>query len=398
MGKQKPANPFYKALQSLYYGIIKLTAMRSLLATILLALTITASAQEYYLFVGTYTTGRSKGIYVFKFNSKNGELQWVSNTDSSANPSFLAVSSNGKYVYAVNETGGEQPGRVSAFAFDNSEGKLSFLNQQLTGGDHPCFVTTDPGGKWVVVGNYSGGNLSAFPINKDGTLAPYSQLVQHKGSSANKQRQEKAHVHATFFSPDHQYILAPDLGMDKVMVYQFNAASKKPLTPAPVPYAASAPGSGPRHLTFHPNQKYVYLLEEMSGTVKAFQYNRGTLKSFQSIATHPAGFTGQPGSADIHISPDGKFLYASNRGDENNLAIFSINPSTGKLASVGYQPVRGAQPRNFIIDPTGRYLLVANQKTNNIVIYKRDMQTGLLQATLQQVDVPNPVCLQMLAK
>ncbi len=372
--------------------------MRSLLAAFFLVFSISASAQEYYLFVGTYTTGRSKGIYVFKFSARNGELQWVSNTDSAANPSFLAVSGNGKYVYAVNETGRERPGRVSAYAFDATEGKLSFLNQQFTGGDDPCFVTTDPAGKWIVVGNYSGGNLAALPLNNNGTIAPYAQLIQHKGSSAIKQRQEKAHVHATFFSPDYQYILAPDLGMDKLMVYQFNAAAKKPLTPAPVPFAASAPGSGPRHLSFHPNQKYVYLLEELSGTVKAFQYNKGSLKSFQSIATHPENFSGQPGSADIHISPDGKFLYASNRGDENNLAIFSINPSTGRLTTVGYQPVRGAQPRNFIIDPTGRYLLVANQKTNNIVIYKRDMQTGLLQPTLQQVDVPNPVCLQMLVK
>lgn len=205
-------------------------------------------------------------------------------------------------------------------------------------------------------------------------------------------------MHATFFSPDYKYILAPDLGMDKLMIYQFNAVSQKPLTPASIPYAASTPGSGPRHLTFHPNQKFVYLLEEMSGTVKAFQYKKGTLNPFQSIATHPANFTGQPGSADIHVSPDGKFLYASNRGSENNLAIFSINPSTGALTIVGYQPVRDEQPRNFIIDPTGRYLLVANQRTNNIVVYRRDMQTGLLQPTLQQIDVPNPVCLKMLAQ
>ncbi|MBV9986141.1 MAG: lactonase family protein [Chitinophagaceae bacterium] len=372
--------------------------MRFLPAITCFLATLTVSAQEYYLFVGTYTTGKSKGIYVYKFNSNNGELQWISNTDSSANPSFLATAPNGKYLYAVNETGRDQPGRVSAYSFDKKEGKLSLLNQQLSGGDDPCFVTTDQSGKWVIVGNYSGGNLSAFPVNKDGSLAPYSQLIQHKGSGANKQRQEKAHVHSTFFSPDYRHVLTPDLGMDKVMIYAFDPSQKRPLSPAATPYAASTPGSGPRHLAFHPNRKYAYLIEELTGTVRAFNYNRGMLNSFQTIATHPDSYKGQPGSADIHVSPDGKFLYASNRGDENNIAIFSIDPANGRLTSVGYQPVPGATPRNFMIDPTGKYLLVANQKTSNIVIYRRDMKTGLLQPTLQQVDVPNPVCLQMLPK
>lgn len=359
---------------------------------------LSASSQEYYLFAGTYTGGKSKGIYVYKFNANSGEVQTVSNTDSSTNPSFLAISPNGKYVYAVNETGREKPGRVSAYAFDKNTGKLSLLNQQLSGGDDPCYIAVDASGKWVVVGNYSGGNLSVFPINANGALAPYSQLIQHKGGSVNKERQEKAHVHSTFFSPDGQYVLAPDLGMDKIMIYQFNGASRKPLTPAKIPFAATAPGSGPRHLDFHPNGKYAYLVEEMSGAVTVFTYNKGVLKPVQTIATHPADFKGKPGSADIHISPDGKFLYASNRGEENNIAIFSVDNATGKLTHVGYQPVRGVQPRNFMIDPTGKYLLVANQRTNNIVVYKRDMETGLLQATPQQIEIPNPVCLKMIAK
>jgi len=372
--------------------------MRSLLVICISLFAMSGSAQNYYLFAGTYTSGKSKGIYVFQFNSNNGEVAYVSNTDSCTNPSFLSVSPNGKYLYAVNETGREQPGHVSAFEFDKARGELSFLSQQLTGGDDPCFVTTDPSGKWVVVGNYSGGSLSAFPVNGDGSLEPYAQLIQHKGSSANKQRQEKAHVHAAFFTPDYQYILAPDLGMDKVMVYQFTPTNKKPLQPAAVPFAASVPGSGPRHFAFHPNKKFAYLIEEMSGTVKTFAYAKGVLKPLQVIATHPDTFKGQPGSADIHVSPDGKFLYASNRGEENNLAIFSIDQVTGKLTTVGYQAINGIQPRNFIIDPTGKYLLVANQKTNNIVVFKRDMVKGLLQPTLQQIDVPSPVCLQMLEK
>ncbi|MEA3425681.1 MAG: lactonase family protein [Bacteroidota bacterium] len=372
--------------------------MRYLLALFLCLSFPSLYAQHYYLFVGTYTTGKSKGIYVYEFNAQNGEMTWVSNTDSSSNPSFLAIAPNGRYVYAVNETGRTIPGRVSAYAFNKNNGQLQLLNQQASGGDDPCFITVHPSGKWVVVANYSGGNLSALPVNPDGTLAPYTQLIQHKGSGGNKERQSSAHVHSTFFSPDHQYILAPDLGMDKVMSYRFTATAQKPLQPAAVPFSLSEPGSGPRHLAFHPNKNFVYRIEELTGTVTVSTYSNGVMKNIQTIATHPDGFTGQPGSADIHVSPDGKFLYASNRGEENNIAIFSIHPVSGKLTAVGYQPVEGAQPRNFIIDPSGKYLLVANQKTNNIVIFQRNQETGLLKPTLQKVEVPSPVCLQLLAK
>lgn len=370
--------------------------MRYLLACFMSLCVTLAYSQDFYLFVGTYTTGKSKGIYVFRFNSQNGEVQWVSSTDSSTNPSFLAVSPDGTKLYAVNETGGDQPGYISAYDFDAATGQLSLLNNQPTGGDHPCFVTIDQTGKWVVVGNYTGGNLAALPVNKDGSLSHYAQLIQHTGSSANKERQQKAHVHATFFSPDYKHILAPDLGTDKVMVYQFNASQKKPLKPAATPYATSAPGSGPRHLDFHPNQRFVYVLEELTGTIKAYRYSNGFMTGIQTIATHPADFSGQPGSADIHVSPDGKFLYASNRGEENNLAIFSIDANTGRLTAKGYQPIPGAGPRNFIIEPGGNFLLVANQKTSNIVIYRIDKKTGMLQRTLRQVEVPNPVCLKLL--
>ncbi len=372
--------------------------MKWLLFIFLSLTTLISSAQHYYLFVGTYTSGKSKGIYVYDFNAKNGEVAYIGNTDSCTNPSFITLSPDGNFLYAVNETGRNQPGHVSAFAFDKDKGELSFLNQQLSGGDDPCYLTTDQKGKWLTVANYSGGSLAAFPINPDGSLAPYSQLIRHTGKSINKERQEKAHVHATFFSPDYKYILAPDLGMDKVMLYRFNPMSQKPLTPASVPFVKTLSGNGPRHLCFHPNNKWVYLVEELSGTVRSFTYQNGLMDPFQTIATHPDSFKGKPGSADIHISPDGRFLYASNRGEENNLAIFSIDAKTGILAHIGYQPVMGEQPRNFMIDPTGNFLLVANQRTNNLVIYARDKITGLLQPTLQQLEVPNPVCLQMLLK
>jgi 6-phosphogluconolactonase len=352
-------------------------------------------AQDYYLFAGTYTSGKSKGIYVYRFNGKTGEMQWVSNTDSCNNPSFLAIAPNGKHLYAVNEAG-EQPGRVSAFAFNASDGSLQLLNSQLSGGEAPCFVTVDKTGQWVLTGNYVSGSLAALPVNKDGSLAPYTQMITHTGSSINKSRQERSHIHASFLTPGQHFVMAPDLGTDKLMIYAFNRHARQPLQPAVHPYFAVMPGSGPRHLDFHPGRPYLYLVEELSGTVTAFRYHKSKLTKLQTIATHPADFKGQPGSADIHVSPDGKFLYASNRGEENNIAIFAIDTATGMLSSRGYQSLPGRGPRNFTMDPDGNFLLVALQQTNNIVVYKRDKDTGTLGAVPQQLELPNPVCLKLL--
>lgn len=353
-------------------------------------------AQRFYLLIGTYTGTGSKGIYVYDFNAQTGKAKWVSNTDTITNPSFVTFSHNGNFVYAVNETNGANPGRVSAFSFNKTSGKLKFLNTVLSGGDDPCYVAAGNNNKWVAVANYTGGSVAVFPVNKNGSLEPYSQLIQDSGSSINKVRQEKAHVHESVFSPDNNYLFTPDLGMDKVMIYKFKSTLKKPLQPASPAFVNATPGSGPRHITFHPNKKFAYLIHEMGGTVTAYSYNNGKLKEIQELPTHPVGFKGVIGSAEVFTSPDGKFLYASNRGDENTITIFSINPSTGKLKLIGYQTVFGKAPRNFIIDPTGNYLLVANQDSDNIVIFKRDKKTGLLKETKEQIKLPKPVCLQMI--
>lgn len=372
--------------------------MRISILSLLLFISFCATAQNFYLFVGTYTNKGSKGIYVYRFNAATGAAEWVSNTDSVANPSYLAIAPNRKYIYAVNETHGENGGNVSAYTFDKTTGKLTFINHQSTGGDGPAYVSVSRNNNWVMVGNYSGGSTAAFAANKDGSLQPYSQLLQDSGSSANAQRQEKAHVHSTVFSPAGDFLFTPDLGTDKVMIYKFNPNSKKPLSPATPPYVAVAAGNGPRHFTFHPSEKFAYLMQELSGTVGVFRYSNGKLTLLEDVPTHPADYKGNIGSADIHVSPDGKFLYASNRGDENTITIFSINPATGKLKLKGYQSTLGKTPRNFIIDPTGNYLLVANQNTDNIVIFKRSKQTGLLTPTGKQIEVSMPVCLQMLSK
>jgi 6-phosphogluconolactonase len=370
--------------------------MRLTLVITFLFISLCSIAQSYYLFVGTYTNNGSKGIYVYRFNASTGKAEWVSNTDGLVNPSYLAIAPDKKHIYAVTETARNNSGSVSAFSFDRGSGQLTFINKQPSGGDNPCYVSVHKNNKWVVVGNYSGGSLSAFPLNTDGSLQPFSQSIQHQGKGIIEDRQEKSHVHATVFAPAQDYVFVPDLGLDKVMIYKFNPSVKAPLQEARKPYAASVPGSGPRHFTFHPSNQFAYLIEEMSGTVVTYRYKNGELTLVQRLATHPANYKGEIGSADIHVSPDGNFLYASNRGDENTITIFAINKKTGRLTLKDFQPTLGVAPRNFTIDPSGKYLLVANQETDNIVIFKRNKQTGLLEKTGEELKVPNPVCLQMM--
>ncbi len=350
------------------------------------------NTQSFFLFASTYTNKGSKGIYVYSFDAKKGITNPVSNTDIADNPSYLAIASGGNFLYAVNETGGDKPGGVSAYSFDRKTGKLKFINQQESGGDHPCYVAVNKKRTWLAAGNYTGGNLSMLPINSDGSLQPAIQKIQHFGKGVHKQ-QEIPHVHATVFSPDEQYVFVPDLGTDKVVSYSFKPKNKIVLTS--FSSANTEPGSGPRHLVFHPNNKWAYLIEELSGSIQAFDYKKGSLSKTQRISTHPADYKGAKGSADIHLSPDGKFLYASNRGDANNITIFSIDKN-GKLNWRGYQSTLGVHPRNFMIDPTGSWLLVANKDTDNVVIFKRNKHTGMLTASGNEIKISSPVFLQMI--
>ncbi|MBS1667279.1 MAG: lactonase family protein [Bacteroidetes bacterium] len=371
--------------------------MRLLILLLLALLSGKSFSQEYYLFVGTYTSGPSYGIYVYQFNSKNGDAKLVDSA-ASQNPSYLALSPTGNYLYAANEVSGSQGGEVSAFGFDKHSGKLSFLNKQPSEGTSPCYISISKDNKWLMVANYSSGTIAALPLNNDGTIAPAAQTIQFKGTGPNTMRQEKSHAHSVIFSPDGNYLLAANLGSDKEMIFKFNSASSQPLVAAKDSAVSMAPGSGPRHIAFYPHKPYVYVVEELGGTVEAFRFANGSLKRFQLISTHPKDFKGNKGSADIHISPNGKFLYASNRGDANSIAVFAIDKQTGKLKLNGIQSVLGKHPRNFIIDPTGRFLLVANKDTDNIVVFKINPQTGLLKPTGKQLQVPNPVCLKLLEK
>jgi 6-phosphogluconolactonase len=367
----------------------------------LLLLSVSGFTQQYYLFIGTYTQGPSgaangsKGIYVYRFDATAGSFQPVS-TIAADNPSYLALAPHGNCLYAVNETHEGGTGNVSAFAFDKKTGKLSFLDKQTSGGSDPCYVAVDKRRKWVIVANYSGGSYEALPVRADGSLAPATQIVRHYGSGPNKARQEKAHVHSTILTPDEKFMVVCDLGMDQLSVLHFNfAAAGKPLTPATDSVVHLQPGVGPRHSCFYPGKPYAYVIDELSGTVDAFHYSNGRFTSLQHTSSHPAGYKGDIGSADIHIAPGGKFLYASNRGDANNLAIFSIDSATGRLTGKGFQSTMGKTPRNFMIDPTGRWLLVANQNGNNVVLFRIDPQTGMLSDTGKRIELPSPVCLKM---
>jgi len=376
--------------------------MRIFISTFtLLLLSLAGFSQQYYLFVGTYTEGASaagsKGIYVYTFDAATGDCKPVSTT-ATTNPSYLAVAPGGKFVYAVGETHGANPGSVSAFSFDKKSGKLSFIDKQESGGADPCYVTVDVTRKWAMVANYSGGSLSALPIAADGSLQPAAQTFQHTGNGANKGRQEKAHVHSTILSPDDKYLLVCDLGTDKLSLLRFNPGSaRQPLTPAADSVVSVQPGVGPRHSAFHPTKPYAYVIGELTGTVDAFHFSGGKLTPIQHVSSLPDGFKGDIGSADIHVSPNGKFLYASNRGDANSIVIYAIDQNTGKLTVKGFQSTMGKTPRNFMIDPTGHWLLAANQNGKNVVIFRIDPQTGMLTPTGKQLEIPAPVCLKMTA-
>ena len=351
-------------------------------------------AQQQFLIVGTYTGGKSEGVYVFSFDSRNGDAREVSHVKTS-NPSFVAISPDKQFVYAVHEDAASngKGGEISAYRFNKSTGKLVYINQAPTGGDHPCFVEVDRTGKWVFAGNYTSGSLSVLPVKPGGGVGEPIQTIQHEGSGPNRERQEKPHVHCTLMSADNRFLFVPDLGIDRVMIYEFDSRTGK-LKAARQPFVQSPGGAGPRHITFHPSNRYAYLVEELTGTVEVYQYQSGNLKQVQRISTMPAGDTSFPGSADIHVSPDGKFLYASNRSTVNTLAIFRISPVTGLLQLIGHQSTLGQTPRNFNFDPSGKFLLVANQNSDQVVIFRRDSKTGLLTDTGRRIDVGKPVCLR----
>lgn len=346
---------------------------------------------ELTMVVGTYTDAGSKGIYTFRFSQEEAECTPLSHAEIS-NPSYLTISGNNKFVYAVSEHGNGQEA-ITAFGLNTNQGTLQFLNVQPAMGADPCYITTN--GKNIVTANYSGGSVSVFPIATDGSLLPASDVVHFVGSGPDKDRQEKSHVHCVTFSPDGKFLFANDLGTDKIYKFNVNtqadAKNKEKLLEIGIPPAFSVtPESGPRHLTFTPDGNYAYLINELSGQVTAFQYKEGNLTEMQSIA---ADTVNARGSADIHVSPDGKFVYASTRLEADGVAIFKIDGQTGKLTKAGFQ-LTGKHPRNFIITPNGKLLLVACRDKNAIEVYQREIETGLLTYLDKDILLNKPVCIK----
>jgi 6-phosphogluconolactonase len=355
-----------------------------------------ASGKTLTVYVGTYTggTSASKGIYPMRLDLATGVLTEAGTPAESVSPSFLALHPSGRFLYAVNETGGsaKEAGGVSAFAIDARTGGLTFLNRQSSRGGSPCHLALDAKGRHVLVANYGGGSVAVLPVQESGRLDAATTFVQHEGQSADPGRQKGPHAHWVDLDKANRFALVADLGLDQVLVYRFDPA-KGGLTPPQPAAARLAPGAGPRHAAFDPGGRRVYVINELNSTVTAFSYDAGAgkLSELQTVSTLPAGFTGKSFTAEIAVRPDGKFLYGSNRGHDS-IAIFAIDPATGKLTAAGHQSTLGKVPRNFAIDPTGAYLLAANQDSDTIAVFRIDKTSGGLTAVGPPISVPRPVC------
>jgi 6-phosphogluconolactonase len=355
--------------------------------------------EKLWVFVGTYTGKASKGIYRCELDLATGKLEPRGLAVETANPSFLAIHPNHRFLYAVGEIsefGGKKSGAVSAFSLNPKTGELALLNQQPSGGAGPCHLVVDQQGKHVLAANYGGGSACVFPIGEDGRLGEATAFVQHRGSGTNPQRQDAPHAHSINLDPANRFAFVADLGLDKVLVYHYEA-DKGTLTPNDPPAVDLAPGSGPRHFAFHPSGRFAYVINELKSTITAFKYdaNRGVLETLQTVSALPKDFKGKSWTAEVQVHPSGKFLYGSNRG-HNSIAIFTIDSNTGELTAVGHQGHQIKTPRNFGIDPTGTYLLVANQDSDSIVVFRIDARTGELTPTGSVAEVPMPVCVKMI--
>ncbi len=376
----------------------RLIALAAVLATAgmpVFAADTPAPPQRFVVYVGTYTGKGSQGIYAWRFDSADGSMSPLGLMAETASPSFLALHPDGAHLYAVNEIHdyeGTAAGAVTAFAIDPASAKLKTLNQISSRGADPCHLVVDPTGHFAIVANYSGGSIASFPIAPNGTLGPAAVFIQHHGSSVNHDRQEAAHAHNVALSNDNRYAVICDLGMDKLMVYRFNAQTGA-LTPNDPPFAAVKPGSGPRHFLFDAQNKHGYVIDELASTIIAFDWDEahGELHEKQTVSTLPASFHGQNTTAEIAIDPSGHFLYGSNRGNDS-IAVFRIDAGDGTLKPAGHFATRGKTPRNFAIDPTGKWLLAANQDSGSVQVFRIDPATGALSWTKRTLHVSQPVC------
>lgn len=356
-------------------------------------------SERFLAFVGAARgEGDPEGIYVHSFHVPSGTLQRLWDVTDVYNPSFLAVHPNGNYLYAIDEDRSESPsvGKVSAFSIDRATGYIKKLNTVRSHGQGLAHISTDLTGKYLFTAHYGGGSISVLPIQDDGRLGEATDIVQHEGSGEHP-RQDGPHPHSIFIDPTNTFVFVPDLGLDEVKIYAFDAARGQ-FKPHSTPAIQLDSGSGPRHLAFHTKGQYMYVINELSSTITAFRYDAatGTAHELQTVSTLPKDFSGENTTAEILVHPSGKFLYGSNRGHDS-ICIYAIDEEYGTLSFLGHEPTRGGHPRNFAIDPTGTFLFAENRDDNNVVVFRIHEQSGLLQATGHEVEVPRPVCLKMVA-
>jgi 6-phosphogluconolactonase len=355
------------------------------------ALAAVAAQPQYFVYVGTYTGPRSRGIYASRFDPSTGKVSDPVLVGETQNPSFFAFHPSGKLLYAVNEN---DNGSLTAFSLDPKTGMLTRLNSAPSRGASPCYISVDSTGRTALVANYSSGTVAGVRIAADGKLGDSTAFHQDKGTGPNKQRQEKAHAHSITLSPDQRFAIVADLGADQITVYKFDAAAGSLTEHSSV---KATPGAGPRHLAFHPDGKHAYIINELGSTITAYKWDgqAGVLTPIDSISTLPAGFKGENTDAEVAVHPNGKFVYGSNRGSDT-IAVFRADAATGKLTLIEHVSTKGKTPRNFAIDPTGTYLFAANQDSNNVVIFRLDPATGKLTATGSEFQVGSPVCVRFL--
>jgi 6-phosphogluconolactonase len=348
-----------------------------------------APAADMYVLFGTHSSGQGIGFSVARFDTDTGALTSPRLDVEAVQPAFFVIHPDGRHLYTCNSG---SPGGISAYAIDPKTANLTRINGVPSGGDDPSYVCLDHTARFALVANYNSGNIAAFALQPDGSIGARTAFVQHTGRSINPKRQTHAYAHSIIVDPTNHFALAADLGVDKLFVYRFDDRTGA-LTPNEPPFAAVTPGSGPRHVTFHPNGRWVYLINEMGCTVTAFNWDpaRGALAEFQTVPTLPADFKGASTCAEVLVHPNGRFLYGSNRGHDS-IAVFAIDATSGRLTPVEHVPTQGRTPRNFAFDPTGRWIICTNQDSNNAVVFRVDDATGRLTQTGQPVPVPSPFC------
>jgi 6-phosphogluconolactonase len=355
------------------------------------------AGNEFLVYVGSYNTAKRKGIHAFRFDAATGRLISMGLGTEAVNPTFVTASADGRFLYATKEVArhqGKNSGSVKAFAIDRRTGKLRFLNEVASGGTIPCYVRLDNRGRYAMVANYGSGSVTVIEVRRDGRLGKMTAFDQYAGSSVNPQRQEGPHAHSINVSPDNRFAIAADLGLDKVFVYRFEQKTGA-LAPNTPPYATVNAGSGPRHIAFARNGRFVYVIGEMKSNITVFAYDarRGTLRKLQTVSTLPKGYKGQSDCAEVAVSPSGKFVYGSNRGHDS-IAVFAADPKKGTLTAVERAPSGGKTPRHFAIDPTGSYLLVANQESDCVSVFAVDRKTGRLTPSGETATVSSPACVR----